>query len=273
MQINTIYIERTESTNDYLREQLNTPGAPPLPDLTLVYTAEQTKGRGQRGNGWESAYGKNALFSLLCHPGDAVRASQQFRISQCIALAVQEVLTGTLSDALFDDDEMPVRIKWPNDIYVNDSKICGILIECDLMGRSISNCIIGVGININQDAFVSDAPNPISLRQIIGKDQDITGIMYEVAMQFGKYYEMVLRGDADIVVSRYMNALYRRDGYHAYEDATGMFSAMIADVEPTGHLVLHLEDGSRRRYEFKEVKYVLPAPVPPTFCSHLKKLS
>ena len=121
----------------------------------------QTAGRGQAGNSWESEAGKNLLFGLLFHPRE-VEANRQFILSQAVALSICE----TLSDYAED-----IRIKWPNDIYWKDRKICGMLIENTLVGRCIENCIIGAGININQQTFCSDAPNPVSLRQITGKEQ------------------------------------------------------------------------------------------------------
>ena len=249
--ITQINITTVDSTNTFLRDILDSGES--LPEMTLVTAYEQTEGRGQAGNSWESAAGMNILFSLLCHPL-FIAPAEQFIMSQCMALAVQQVLQKYISKAGKDD---VVTIKWPNDIYVGDRKICGTLIECDLMGKTISNCIIGTGINVNQTEFVSDAPNPVSLKQIIGDDTNCTSLMHEVVDLFCEYYELVQEGKRKDVVDKYMANLYRKTGFHRYSDVRGEFLAEIADIEPTGHLLLRFENGNTVRYEFKEVKFVL----------------
>ena len=250
-QLFQINLPKVDSTNSFVRDMLDSGEA--LPGMTLVTAYEQTAGRGQAGNSWESEAGKNLLFSLLCHPTFIV-PSEQFILSECMALAIQQVLGKRIAEAGKDD---VVTIKWPNDIYVGDRKICGTLIECDLMGKTISNCIIGTGININQTVFVSDAPNPVSLKQIIGTDTDANALMTEVVDLFCEFYELVRSGKRGEVEVQYMQNLYRRTGMHRYSDVRGEFMAEIAGVEPTGHLVLRFENGNTVRYEFKEVKFVI----------------
>jgi len=250
-QLFQINLPKVDSTNSFVRDMLDSGEA--LPGMTLVTAYEQTAGRGQAGNSWESEAGKNLLFSLLCHPTFVV-PSEQFILSECMALAIQQVLGKRIAEAGKDD---VVTIKWPNDIYVGDRKICGTLIECDLMGKTISNCIIGTGININQTVFVSDAPNPVSLKQIIGTDTDANALMTEVVDLFCEFYELVRSGKRGEVEVQYMQNLYRRTGMHRYSDVRGEFMAEIAGVEPTGHLVLRFENGNTVRYEFKEVKFVI----------------
>ena len=127
-------------------------------------------GKGQVGNSWESEAGKNLMFSVLLHP-DFVPANQQFLISQISALAVQQMLETFVK---------PISVKWPNDIYWNDKKICGMLIENDIAGTKLINSIIGIGININQKKFISNAPNPVSLTQITGKEYDLHGCIIKM---------------------------------------------------------------------------------------------
>lgn len=250
-QLNQINLPKVDSTNQFVRDMLDSGEA--LPGMTLVAANEQTAGRGQAGNHWESEKGMNALFSLLCHP-EFVAPAEQFIISQCIALAVQQVLQRHIAEAGWSDE---VSIKWPNDIYVGDKKICGILIECDLMGKHISNCIIGAGINVNQSVFVSDAPNPVSLKQIIGADMDTSVVMHEVVDMFCEYYERVRGGRKKEVSGEYMSHLYRRTGLHKYRDVRGEFMAEIAGIEPSGHLLLRFDNGNTVRYGFKEVEFII----------------
>ena len=137
---------------------------PPYANATapfLLLTADyQTAGRGQRGTHWEAARGENLLFGIRLHP-HAVRPSRQFLLSEVQALAVAETLEEIVGG---------IRVKWPNDIYWLDTKICGMLLEHTLVGPQIDTTITGVGLNVNQVVFESDAPNPMSLRQITGSN-------------------------------------------------------------------------------------------------------
>lgn len=217
-------------------------------EITLATADYQTAGRGQAGNSWESAAGNNLLFALLLHPA-AIAADAQFILSQITALSLCETL-------LLHADGF--TIKWPNDIYWENSKISGTLIENSLSGRRIDDCLIGVGVNINQTAFCSDAPNPISLRQITGKEHERVFILAEIIRRFKRYYSLLQKGETQSIASAYMNLLYRREGCHLYQDLNGVFSARIEGVEPSGHLLLALPDGQTRRYAFKEVKFLIP---------------
>lgn len=245
--IKRIQLESTDSTNSDARRRLD--NGEPLPDISLVIANSQTAGRGQRGNTWEAEAGKNLLFSIVCHP-EFVRASEQFVLSQAIALAVAL----TINEVVQTDD---CRVKWPNDIYIGDKKVSGTLIECDLRGSNIETCIIGTGVNINQIVFRSDAPNPVSIAQIAGKEFDREAILSQILGRFTTIYNVIRRGNADSVRRLYKVWLYRKSGFHKYSDAKGEFLAEIADVEKTGHLVLRLENDELRRYEFKDVKFVI----------------
>ncbi|MDE6668417.1 MAG: biotin--[acetyl-CoA-carboxylase] ligase [Muribaculaceae bacterium] len=150
-----ISLDEVSSTNTWLAQH-----AAELPHLTMVTAARQIAGRGQRGNSWESEPGANLTFSLLIRPED-MPARSQFSISEATALAVTDLL------ATYG---LTATVKWPNDIYVGDRKICGILIEHAVMGTSIMHSIIGVGLNVNQTRFISDAPNPVSLLQLTVSD-------------------------------------------------------------------------------------------------------
>lgn len=252
--ISRINLPTVDSTNTFVREMLSEEGtgqvmsASTLPGFTLVVADDQTRGRGQQGNSWETERGMNLTFSLLCHP-QFVKPSHQFLLSQCMAVAIREALARRVDG---------VTVKWPNDIYVGDRKISGTLIECDLLGKSISNCIIGVGINVNQTVFRSDAPNPTSLKLLTGTVHDREAVLADVLEGFQTLYALVREGGEETVRSRYMQHLYRREGFHRYRDVRGEFMAEIADVEPTGHLRLRFDTGQTVRYELKEVTFDIP---------------
>lgn len=217
----------------------------PLPEGSAVVADFQTGGRGQIGNVWESEAGKNLLFSVVLYP-TCIPANRQFLISQIAALSVKEAL---------DPYTEGITVKWPNDIYWNDKKICGMLIENDLSGHNLYCSIIGIGINLNQAVFRGDAPNPVSLIQITGKAVSREEVLDRFLSIFYGYYLSLLREEQADIRSRYQSTLYRKEGYHTYRDENGAFEARIHAIESTGHLLLALRDGSIRRYAFKEVSY------------------
>ena len=238
-----IELDTTDSTNNFLKKY-----RPLQPREMTVVTAEfQQNGRGQVQNCWESERGNNLLFSLLIHPTHILPA-QQFILSQTIAVAVKTAL---------EDFAAPIRIKWPNDIYYGDRKIGGILIENDLMGHRIENCIIGIGLNINQEVFRSPAPNPVSLKQITGTETERRFVLERVV---GNFYRLLRRLDAEgceALRKVYHQNLYRRDEWHTYQDENGPFRARLEGVESNGRLQLRDEQNALRTYAFKEVQFVL----------------
>ncbi len=241
---NIIQLNETHSTNSYLNSLCQ---EHEISELTTVWAHFQTAGRGQRGNSWESEPNANLLFSFVLYP-IFIDARKQFHVSQIVALAIQESLSQYTEG---------ITIKWPNDIYWNEKKIAGILIENDLCGHHISRSIAGVGLNINQQAFVSDAPNPISLfqitKQLFNRQEVLEAILDKVAT----YYELLKQGDTTIIEERYMNALFRKSGYHTYRDTQETFSAQIIDIESSGKLILKDTEENIRSYYFKEVECIL----------------
>lgn len=239
-----IHINETNSTNNYLQSLCS---KQKMEELTVVAADFQTSGRGQRGNSWESDPGKNLLFSTVIFP-EFLEARRQFLISQVISLAIKEELDTYASD---------ISIKWPNDIYWKEKKICGMLIENDLMGRNISQSIAGIGININQEIFHSSAPNPVSLLQITGEEYDLFEILKNIMLRIQSYYSLLKKGDTTSIACQYEKSLFRREGIHQYKDAIGEFLARIVCVEPEGRLILEDEKLIKRGYMFKEVEYLL----------------
>lgn len=239
-----IELSSTDSTNTFLKNYR--PASPK--EMTLASTDFQTSGRGQAGNSWESENGKNLLFSLRIQPVN-VNVRQQFLLSQAMSIAICEAL------AEYTDG---ISVKWPNDIYWHDRKICGFIVENFLMGHVIETSIIGVGINVNQTVFTSDAPNPVSLKQITGKETERIFILARIIELFGNYYHRIHTGREEEIIKGYRRLLYRNKGFFPYIDKDGIFEAEIHDIEPTGHLILSDRKGSLRRYAFKEVKCVIP---------------
>lgn len=251
-----IYLESVGSTNDYSRSLLSEGRQDS--GIVVVCSEAQTKGRGQRGNSWESERGKNLTFSVVCHPV-SLEASEQFVLSQSMALSILDTLIAVhLEQASIGKKHNGVfSVKWPNDIYYGDRKICGTLIECDLCGKMVSNCIIGSGLNVNQSEFFSDAPNPVSLYQIYNEEFDLKTLLKEICERFEHYLHKIDAGDFQYIRDRYIQHLYRHDGLFPYRDKNGLFLAKIKGIENSGRLVLETEEGDERRYEFKEVSFVI----------------
>ena len=170
-------LKNIDSTSTELRRRMS---AEELPHGYCISADFQTAGHGQATNHWESEDGKNLLFSLLLRPS-VIPASEQFVITEIVTLAI--------INALQDYIRQRITIKWPNDIYVGDKKLCGILIENALCGPTIDTCIVGIGININQELFTSNAPNPISLKQLNGRDNDREEIFEEIYQNILRYYD------------------------------------------------------------------------------------
>ena len=241
----TLYLPQTDSTNNECRRLAATGN---ISHGTLLYTSYQTAGRGQGSHVWESRKGQNLLFTLYLTPV-FLPANQQFFLSEIASLATAQTL---------DSIHKGFCVKWPNDVYYQEKKIAGMLLESVIHGTHLANTLIGIGININQNHFESDAPNPISLKQLTGKDTPILPVLEIWMQKFDNLYHLLQRGHKDTIHSLYRNRLFRKDGYHPYSDKNGRFLARILDVEPSGFLHLEDQEGTLRRYAFKEVKFILP---------------
>lgn len=241
MEEKIIRLKEIDSTNRFLRELKDEQEG----EMVVAVADFQTAGKGQGSHIWESEAGKNLLFSIKVHPR-WVPVRQQFLLSMAGAIAIKEALE-TYVDG--------ITLKWPNDVYWNDKKISGTLIETSIDSKGIKTCIFGIGINVNQEAFHSDAPNPVSLRQILGHEVDKDELLQKVIEGFRRYYELLRRADYMDVSGIYHLSLYRRKGFHRYEDADGDFEGAFVEVEDDGHLILHDKQGVIRSYSFGEVKF------------------
>ena len=240
-----IHLNETHSTNSYLRELIMREKE--QPEGTVVITDYQTAGRGQKGNSWESERGKNLTFSILLHPNH-IPPGKQFILSQLISIAIVGVLK---------EYDRHFTIKWPNDIYWKEKKIAGMLIEVDLTGSSLSNAIIGIGININQRHFKSDAPNPVSLTQITGKEHNLSELLEKILDSIVDAYNKYSPDNEEEIRQKYMALLFRNKGVYPYLYGEEIFNASIEGIEPNGQLILKKENGSIQTFAFKEISFVI----------------
>jgi BirA family biotin operon repressor/biotin-[acetyl-CoA-carboxylase] ligase len=238
-----IFRENLPSSNSYAAKLLKNDT---VQEGTIIYTNYQTTGRGQIGNTWESESGKNLLISLILYPS-TIKPADQFIISKVISLGICDYLrqhTGNVS------------IKWPNDIYVNNDKIAGILIEASIIQDEIENIIAGIGLNINQKIFKSDAPNPVSLGMITGTDYNIEECLKNMALHLDKRYKQLLMGKRSEIDSEYLSMLYRVQQWYDYSDENGIFEGRIISVNESGRLQIEDHRGRIYEYGFKEVSFL-----------------
>lgn len=246
-------LDEVDSTNNFLRSY----GMPGDRRTVLVTAEYQSAGRGAGENRWESARGENLLLSLRLQP-EHLPARRMFAVSELAALSLADALDAFLPAT--GASLPPFTVKWPNDIYHGDSKVAGMLIENDLQGALLLRSVIGIGINVNQSRFVSDAPNPRSLCDIVGHRVERRFVLEQFMERMMRRWREVSRGGdevLDALHAEYAGRLYRRGEEHAYADAQGTFRATLSDVEPDGHLILRDAAGLLRRYAFKQVQYII----------------
>ncbi len=242
--MNITHLNELDSTNAYIMREAENLEAP-----VMILAHTQTAGQGQRGNTWESEPGKNLTFSIFYRP-DRLPPMAQFSMSEAVALGVVDFLAAHDIDA---------KVKWPNDIYVGDRKICGILIRHSILGGVVSSSVIGVGIDVNQKEFFSDAPNPVSMWQLTGKEYELSLMEKEIAELMEQRLKLIrTEDDRRALHKEFMGKLWRGDGalYPFTDVATGeIFMARIEDIASHGPMTLRLEDGTARTYAFKEVVF------------------
>lgn len=246
-----IWHERLDSTNDEAGRTLDS-----LDNLSVIAAESQTAGRGQRGNVWKSAPGDNLTFSIVLKPGDsgipAIKASRQFILSEVAALSIS---------AFLNENGVSARIKWPNDIYVGDRKICGILIEHRIRGAQISASIIGIGLNLNQTAFPPDLPNPDSMKLETGRDFDPKSSLRRLTDIFAGLLNKTLSSEEGVreTESEYLDSLYRKDETHNFIDSASetAFEGIIRGISPDARLLVEIPGIGLKAFSFKEIRYVI----------------
>ena len=254
MRFKLIHIAETVSTNLWLKEHASN-------DEVAVWADYQTAGRGCGTNQWESERGQNLLFSLLMKH-DHLNVKDQFILSMALSLGIHDSIAHLLMTTYGEAMANKLTIKWPNDIYWNDSKLCGILIENLISGSLIRQSIMGVGLNVNQTAFFSDAPNPISLKQMMGQSFNRQSLLEAILNAFEarmNAYNESLHPQSAFCDLRfdYVKRLYRSQGFYLYCDRVGEFEAEFETIDDDGALILRDRNGRLRRYAFKEVHFLI----------------
>lgn len=236
-----IKLNAIDSTNSYLRRLSHEES---LEDYTVVTAEHQTEGRGQMGTVWNSENSKNLMFSVF-RDTSKIQLEHPFLISMVTSLAILKALQRFSISRL--------SIKWPNDILSEDKKICGILIESVIKQNSLSNTIIGVGLNVNQTDF-KNLPKASSLKLITGNVFDLEEVLFEIVKNL-KYYFGILKGDDyNALKADYEACLFRKDKPSTFRDDKGLiFSGYIKSVTLNGNLQILLEDDIIKEFDLKEI--------------------
>lgn len=244
------WTEVTDSTNSWAARAMAD-----IDKMSVFAAKYQTAGRGQRGNKWHSASGENLTFSIGLRFGNEVtghlKAIDQFVITEISALAVADFLTSKGA---------AVKIKWPNDIYVRDRKICGMLIENSLRADEVATSILGIGINLKQREFPPELVNPTSLALATGMEMEPEAALAEFMPCFLARMEMSLTPEGRIRLRNdYLGVLYRKDKVSRYRDnLTGSgFEGMIKGISDIGELLVEMPDKSIKSFFFKEIGYII----------------
>ena len=212
---------------------------------TVIVAHDQKSGKGQRGNQWISSAGENLTISIVFKPL-FLRAMQQFSMTKAIALGVRDFFCLQCKEE--------VKIKWPNDILISNKKMAGILIENILRGQSIHYSVAGLGINLNQTAFL-DLPQASSLKCITGVNYDLKVVMETVFSCIEKRY-LQLKTDDSKIHSEYLKNLFQFEQWTYYEIDSKHLEARIIDVTENGKLKMEMKEGSIKEFDMKELKFV-----------------
>lgn len=234
------------STNLYALELLSQ--KKPL-EGTTVTAKNQFDGKGQLNNKWESEPYKNITMSVIFYPS-FLSVSNFFLLNQAIALGVHDFIQNHV--------KKQVKIKWSNDIYVDSKKIAGILIQNNLQGTLINSCVVGIGLNVNQELFLSDAPNPTSLILQTGKQFDLEILMEDLCKCLENRYLQLRQQNFATLRNDYANVLYQRDEWCNYiRTVSGeRFLGRIEGVKDSGQLIMQTNRGLEL-FDFKEIKFYL----------------
>lgn len=236
-------LDTVDSTNNYAMAKVH---AGLANHGMLWFAHEQTAGKGQRGKDWKTESRKNISMSLVLQP-EQLGAGQQFFLSAAIALGCFDFFSKYAGDE--------TKIKWPNDLYWRDRKAGGILIENVFHGKEWKWAIVGIGVNINQTEFDASLQNPVSLKQITGKQFDVVLLARQLYQLMMKYYDELVEGSSGWVLESYNRHLYKLNKQVTLRKDDRYFETIIKEVSPEGRLLT--VDETDRQFDFGEVEWVL----------------
>lgn len=243
---NLIRLNEVDSTNTFLKNALSK--STPFLEGTVILAEKQFAGRGQSGNSWQSEEGKNLTFSILLNPV-FLQVEKQFELNKAISLALNDVLS-----KYFDRNAF---IKWPNDLYINNKKIGGMLIENIVQGNRIKHAIVGIGLNVNQNQFPDNLKNITSFNQELHQDYDLMGILNEICSSVEARYLQLRSGALEKLDHDYLNKLYLMRQWSVFRFDGRIESGKILGVSDLGQLLLETTEGLRE-FNNKEIEFINP---------------
>jgi len=270
---NIIFLPEVDSTNSYAINLLKNVN---IAEGSVIYTGKQTKGRGQRGNEWYAEPESNLTVSIILKPA-FLDLKKHFYLYQVAALACYDVMAELLGNSHFDISHTKsdskysgdnseakavepstnsIKIKWPNDILVNEKKIAGILIENNVFNNSINQSVIGIGINVNQNKFESNI-NAISLKIISGKNYGLKDVLNLLCTRFEKHYLSLKNNNFQTISENYLKHFYKRDQWQDFEIDSKVQSMIVRGVSNNGLLFLENKNGDTKEFDVKEAKWML----------------
>ena len=242
-----IILETVSSTNDYMLDKIK---AGVITDEgTVVVTNEQLEGKGLDKNKWESESGKNLTFSVLLKP-DFLKADQQFQLTKIISLAVFDFVRNYLPNER-------IKVKWPNDIYVGNKKIAGILINNTIKGKEIMYTVVGIGININQRNFSDEVLNATSLWHYLNCDLKTEYCLKNVLSHIERRYQQLRNNKTTQINFDYKKALYRLNDFNLFNYKNAIISARITGVNEYGQIRLLQKNGTEIACDLKEIEFII----------------
>ena len=239
-----VKLVKVDSTNNYLKTLLS--NFKPLPTGAVIMADSQFAGRGQSNNAWLSQAGKNLTFSIYLKP-DFLSAQKQFKLNEAIALGITDCLIKILGG--------DCKIKWPNDIYFNNDKIGGILIENTIRGQQINESVIGIGLNVNQTVF-PDLINPSSLANIAGVDFDLMALLGDILKSVEDRYLQLEAGNYQQIDEDFTQHLFRYQQTADFKVGIEIIQGKITGITDTGLLIVETAKGEQC-FNFKEIGFVV----------------
>ena len=244
---NIIRPDSVNSTNDYALELFKNKGI--LTDGSVVVTDNQIAGKGLDRNRWESEPGKNLTFSVCLLP-HFLPVEKQFELNKALSLGICDFVREVVPNE-------KVSIKWPNDIYINNEKVAGILISSTIRGDLLDFTVAGFGININQTIFLSDAPNPVSLIKYTDKELNLDECLELVCKKLDTRYGQLKANQFTLLDFNYLESLFRFNETHRFKFRGKMIKAKITGVSNFGHLQLVSSNGEKQECDMKEISFII----------------
>ena len=243
---NIVTLNEVDSTNTYIKQALSK--SKPFAEGTVIMAVDQSAGRGQTHNSWVSQAGKNLTCSILLKPL-FLDVNKQFQLNQAMSLALNDVLLRHFGDS--------AKIKWPNDSYIGENKVAGMLIENIVQGNQLKYSIIGIGLNVNQTDFPASLTHVSSFKKMLHIDYDLQSILVEICAAVEARYMQLKAGKFKLLHSEYLKQLYQVNEWKSYKFEGIIQRGKISGVSNQGYLQVETDRGLRE-FGNKEIHFIRP---------------